>query len=412
MPDSRWPPVILALPLVLACSGEAPPRAAVERDSAGVHIVENTTPAWKEGAGWRVPDTVLVEVGADADHPERDFARVAGAFRLSAGRLAVLDGGNQQVRFYDSTGTWIGSVGRKGSGPGEFQNPFGFWRREGDTLQVFDFQARRVSILDDTGAFVRSYVIRSPGNLMFPIPTGIFGDGTLLAAVQQIDTTAKSGGSYRTPTAYVTYLESGELRDTIGMFPGMEMYPSTISFNGRDFPSPAPVPLGRNTFAVARGGRVYVAPNEGWEVQVLDSAGVIRLLSRRDFQAAPLSAEDISRARDDAMERLKNNASNIPAPMMEQLEKRVETAPYPDHLASYSGLLVDDDGNLWVEGARLPGVTQRTYSVLDSTGHWLGDVALPDGFRPTDIGTSHVTGIWQDEDDLEYVRVYRLVRGS
>lgn len=404
-------PLIAALALTAGCGGEPDaPRAAVERDSAGIHIVENTAPAWKEGAGWRVPDTVLTEVGADADHPERDFAQVVSAYRLSDGRLAVMDAGNQQIRFFDSTGAWLGSAGRKGSGPGEFQNPFAFWRRDGDTLMVFDFSSRRVSILDDTGGFVRAYTIRSPGNLMFPMPAGAFGDGTMLAAVQTIDTTTKSGGPYRTPTAYVTYLGSGELHDTIGVFPGIEMYPATISFNGRDFPSPAPVPLGRNTYVATRGGWMYVAPNEAWEVRVLDTAGTLHFLARRDIQAVPLSADDITRARSEAIARLENGANNIPAPMMEQLRKRVETAPYPDNLPSYSGMLVDTEGNLWVEGARAPGVTRRTYSVLDSTGHWQGDVSMPDGFRPTDIGTEYVTGIWQDEDDLQYVRVYRLVR--
>jgi hypothetical protein len=38
----------------------------------------------------------------------------------------------------------------------------------------------------------------------------------------------------------------------------------------------------------------------------------------------------------------------------------------------------------------------------------LGSVALPDRFRPTQIGSDFVLGVWSDDLDVQHVRMYRL----
>ena len=46
--------------------------------------------------------------------------------------------------------------------------------------------------------------------------------------------------------------------------------------------------------------------------------------------------------------------------------------------------------------------------VFDPDGIWLGTVATPRGLRVTEIGTDYVVGVWRDELDVEYIRVYDL----
>ena len=57
-----------------------------------------------------------------------------------------------------------------------------------------------------------------------------------------------------------------------------------------------------------------------------------------------------------------------------------------------------------------PGDDTRRYQVFDTTGQWLGAVTMPERFRPTDIGPDYVLGICQDEDDIEYIRLYPLLK--
>ena len=75
----KKPPVTGGLPsavcaLVLACTlassctpaGDAPP-LAVERDSAGITIVESFTPAWGDSARWRVGAEPLLDLAESLD---------------------------------------------------------------------------------------------------------------------------------------------------------------------------------------------------------------------------------------------------------------------------------------------------------------------------------------------------------
>lgn len=50
------------------------------------------------------------------------------------------------------------------------------------------------------------------------------------------------------------------------------------------------------------------------------------------------------------------------------------------------------------------------WDVFDSTGRWLCTVTMPAGFTPLDIGNDDVAGLARDADDVEYVRLYRLLK--
>jgi hypothetical protein len=49
--------------------------------------------------------------------------------------------------------------------------------------------------------------------------------------------------------------------------------------------------------------------------------------------------------------------------------------------------------------------------VFDSTGRAAATVRLPDRVRAFQFARDRVLGRWQDEDDVEYVRVYGIRRG-
>ena len=57
----------------------------------------------------------------------------------------------------------------------------------------------------------------------------------------------------------------------------------------------------------------------------------------------------------------------------------------------------------------LPELPDR-WRVFDSAGVWLGDVTVPSGFYPYQIGDDWILGSETDELDVEYVVVYPLVK--
>ena len=55
------------LPLIsafVACVDDRQSSTTIVRDSAGVRIVENTTPLWQEGEGWHLSPEPVVDIGA------------------------------------------------------------------------------------------------------------------------------------------------------------------------------------------------------------------------------------------------------------------------------------------------------------------------------------------------------------
>ncbi len=75
-----------------------------------------------------------------------------------AGIFAVSDGADQDVKLYDGRGKRVGTVGRAGQGPGEFENlqVATFFR---DSLVGYDGGADSLSVFDAGGAFVRAATI-------------------------------------------------------------------------------------------------------------------------------------------------------------------------------------------------------------------------------------------------------------
>jgi len=99
-----------------------------------------------------------------------------------------------------------------------------------------------------------------------------------------------------------------------------------------------------------------------------------------------------------------------PGPYRDMMAPAIQEMPQPDVLPHYSALEADPDGNLWVRHYHSASLPSFEWTVFDSTGHMLGDVTFPEGLDVYEIGRDYVLGRWQDEADVEYVRLHRLSR--
>jgi hypothetical protein len=84
--------------------------------------------------------------------PDYAFSSLAGiAEHPGDGRLAVVERQERQVLIFDSTGNLLASVGREGSGPGEFRSPTDpHWMA--DTLWIPDPSLGRITPIADGGS--------------------------------------------------------------------------------------------------------------------------------------------------------------------------------------------------------------------------------------------------------------------
>jgi phage gpG-like protein len=387
---------------------------AVTRDSAGVSIVENRGSEWQSGQGWRVIDSALVDIGGDLDS-------VSGPVRLTNGSLAIANAGTHEVRIYDSSGAHLHTSGRPGSGPGEYQNLAGIWLGPGDSILVSDFLVRRLTVLDPDGTFRRSFSLGGTTGTMLPtngrfelaIPQGWFADGSVAGVTMSFVINQTREGSFRDSVSALRYGPDGMVRDTLGRFPGAEMEQMTMTMGAQSFSAPTPVPLGRQSVAVAHGDRFYLAQNNAWEIEVRRLDGKLIRLIRADTRPRPITPGDIAAHRKAQLAQIEAipMMRNVPEAMKSQIRTRIEQAKYPATLPFMGGLLIDAEGNIWAQEVQPPRMESSIFAVVDSSGRLLGRVTMPANFRAATIGTDAVYGVWRDSDDVQHVRVYRLRKG-
>jgi hypothetical protein len=92
------------------------------------------------------------------------------------GNLCVCDYREGNIKRFDATGTFLGTIGRPGQGPGEFGNPIEIEWSKG-RLYVREQTNMRVSILDGNGRFVKSVPVDMNGGTwwrMRALPDGRF----------------------------------------------------------------------------------------------------------------------------------------------------------------------------------------------------------------------------------------------
>lgn len=145
-------------------------------DSAGLRIVNDTAPAWGAEQRWTVANEPTLDLG----EPGQSFLGVAPVVRLGDGRIAVADGSQQTIRYFDASGKLPLTSGGRGGEDGQFHALGWIGRGPADTLVAYDFVARRLSLFDGRGKFVRAspLVPADPEALAEPLAT--FQDGSVL----------------------------------------------------------------------------------------------------------------------------------------------------------------------------------------------------------------------------------------
>lgn len=402
MQPSRASRCLLAAPVLLAfCACGAGERAssAVVRDSAGIEIIENAAPLWREGMEWRLSDHPVLEIGVLEGASEYQFERIAGAARLSDGRIVVADGGANELRFYDSSGAYVLTAGRKGEGPGEFQNLGSLYLLTADSLLTYDWRLRRVSVFGADGRLARSMVLHGPGD-GFPNLQGRFSNGSLLASLGRSFRPGDKGGVSRDSALYLLFAPNGGAVDTLGWFPGPEYYvkatESSVAVRSLAF--------GRTPATLVRGDELYFGPADRFEVGLYSAAGKLTRLIRRQHSNLDVTPEDIERYKQEQLEQATDpNWRRFQQEMLADM-------PFPKTMPAYSRMVVDEPGDLWVAEYRRPGDDQPRWNVFDPDGRMLGTVRTPPDFVIFQIGADFLLGSWRDELDVQHLRMYRLIK--
>lgn len=389
-------PCLLLLPLA-ACGGADAAQSAVVRDSAGIQIVENRGGTWGKDGGWRLSDEPALQIGVAEGDPDYQMDRVRAALRLGDGRIVVANAGNQQIRWYDANGRLVSTAGRQGGGPGEFQGLTTLRRLPGDTLLAYDVSAFRLSWFDASGKFVRSAPLQPIGTVP-PRFVDRFADGSLLLSSSVRTFGEPTNGTRRDTLLFLRARPDGQPVDSLPLSPASEAAFQIFSEGGQiRGMNVISMPFMRNVHTATSGDRYWQGTNDTYELTLRRGDGTPERIVRRAMEPVPVRGAYL-----DSLRKVQV-AENGP-----EAGKSLDDVQLPEHLPAFERLLVDDAGHLWVQRLPFPGDVPAEWDVFDGEGKMLGTVRMPAGFRATHIGADFVLGVWQDEDDVEFVRMYRL----
>ena len=317
------------------------------RDSAGIRIVNNPAvssmrPAFRLSAP---PMLTLGGLQRNIDLEFRSPGAYVAAVRLSTGHVAVVDW--DRIHLVDSAGNSIRIVGRRGSGPGEFQYLTGICRLRGDTLVVWDDGGRRAGIFTRTGRFVRHI----PLALEAPSVGSCSSEGVILV------TGVTSNPGHPSGLAGKARLIRSDGTQIGGVF---SYDPGSLDAVGRE-----------PTLALAGRG-VVLAEGNRWEVRGFDLNAVPRAIFRTADSPERLSSRDYDRLIE-AMVPRQRNADAMRARLKDQ---RTST-----HWPAYGRMLVDPTGCIWLEERVPPSdgkpVLTGRWFAFSRVGALLGYMHLP-----------------------------------
>ena len=96
-----------------------------------------------------------------------------GVVRDSRGRYYIVPvDGLTSIAVYDSTGRFLRTIGRNGSGPGEYGYLINAEIIAGDSILALDAGNRRLTVLSPSYTVVRSLTLRGTFTRAFPLPAG------------------------------------------------------------------------------------------------------------------------------------------------------------------------------------------------------------------------------------------------
>ena len=347
---------------------------------------------------WKVSAQPTVVIGADGDTTAQ-FTAIGGLGRLSTGEIAVFNTPPVGIWLFSPTGKFVRRVARPGGGPGELGDVWWFGR-SGDSLMTFDFTQARITIFDVPRSQVATIPFapsKVPGRL---VVNGSLANGSWIVGTVAFSRTHADGPA-RDSTAVGIWRSGTDGMQPIGAFPNLAYFYKN-----------SPTGLGLNLDALAAhttfltvGSELWVGVPEARSIAVYDATGKLARQVRVPVEPIRFDNAELRRLRDRRLAAAKRAAdSALISAMFDGSARPLGTRP------AFSRLLLGRDGRVWIESFRVDRASSAEYVALDQTGRVVGRLTSPPGVRFWDFGPNYALGVRKDENDVETVELYSLVR--
>lgn len=402
------------------CDAASPSIHTIHIDSAGIPIATAVEPLWGPNEGWTVESEPLLEIGTVTGAAEYLFTDVVAAVRLSNGDIVVAERAASELRSFDAAGKFQWRAGRSGEGPGEFRSLDFVGTTAGDSLVTFDGRLLRAQLFDPQGRLARTYRVAitegeaAGAAIVADKAVGVV-DGVLVVRFIEYGDRIPNG-VVRWPLERLAALDlaDGAVRFLI-VLPGNEAdvrareeggytHGTYVFSNGPEYG--------------AAGGRLAVIDTEAWSVRLISPHdGATTAVVRRDV--APREATNaLFELHLDGIVKIAFADPDQTAPeRIAGLRRMWRGRPRAPRLPVLRSIHVDSPGHIWLQPYYVAGAEPPPFEIHAPDGTWLGSVSLPPGLQRgfiqyqapyMEIGDDYLLGVWTDELDVQYVRIYRI----
>jgi hypothetical protein len=346
----------------------------------------------------------------DAEFPE-PFTMVRGIRELADGRVLIVDPRDRVVRLIDFKTGGATTIGRTGSGPGEYGLPDRLIALPGDNSAVFDPENSRYLIIGPDGKTGESFRIDAGGVRMGgrgAAPRGSDHRGRIFMEGSAFVTTGNSGIAAADSAPILRYDRATRSLDTLAFVQldkgntrgaggpdGVMMMTGLKAFPARDDWAPLP------------DGGVAVARTRDYHVDWYFASG-----ARASGPPVVVTPVPVTEAEKEAW-RVARGGGRPRAGRGGSIPKNLPPPPaaeFPSVMPPFvsSAMMARTNGEVWVLRSHAAS-DAPAYDIFGPTGAMLRRISLPSATsRLVGFGRNTVYVVRRDADDLEYLQRYRL----
>jgi hypothetical protein len=402
----------------LACnkegdSGSLVVERAVVGDTTIVRTVSGST--WGDTA--RLVEEV--KIGALEGPEELTFGAISHVAVADDGSMHIFDGQAVALRKFDSTGKFVGTIGRRGQGPGEYQMLIGAHFLGDGRLALYDGNNSRISTYSASGESLETWPLQ--------LRTRMFADNAFLVDSSDhlyiLTSRSAPGPTSQGSAVLLRMAPGGAIVDTVAV----PTFPQNSTSRGVCL-----APRGQWAFHPSGAFVTGVSDAYSLDIRPLSGSGVVRIQravqpvafasgERAELEAdiaasgPPIESVSITRGQDPVI--VHGQKQTVPA-----------TKPF------FRRVITGDDGRIWVQvhapAQKLDasGVAERSpcnadrkgepmpmtwsepivWDVFEADGRYLGPVVVPPRTTLRRVRGDKVWAVHRGESDEEYLVRFRL----
>ena len=348
---------------------------------------------------------------------EEPFSLVSGALELKASQVLAVDATEMTVSLVDFTKGTRTTIGRQGSGPGEYRMPAGLFRLQGDSLWLFDaMQQRLVAFNPDLTAGTTIPMLVFDQSTTTALTAPFFGDrkGQIYASAMKIEA-GRSGGNMQMslpdsvgvvrvdPRGKAGRTELARVRFPISGKPDIKQNGTALKYT-MAFPGL----VASDPWTVFPDGRIAIVRGATYTVEFIAADGK-KTSARVAYDPIKVTAADQKAEMDEARRAMAEQGKTVQKMMPANVTMDFELLPPAEWPANYPpvsalGALAAPDGRLWVKRGTPFRLGREQWDVIDQAGKLVARWRLPAKTTLVAVGQGVVYTVRTDEDDLRYLQ--------